>query len=569
MNTTRPQTDYDVIVIGGGVNGLTTAAYLQKSGLRVALFERRDETGTFCSTEEVLHPGVKLNMHASLLMPHYGPAYLDLELERFGLELLAPPGARFGYFYPFLDGDAVLFSRRDARETYEAWQRISPKDAETYRRIVNFFGPTTPWSFHQSNVSPSTDEGFLEFLETMGTAPVMPKDWLWMTGFQLVDCLFESEKIKLAILSYAGTSGLDVIGSRLAGPLAVLNFLTVFSADGGYTARGGSHDLTHSLVRCFVHHGGKVFYNCHVEKVIIEAGEARGVVLASHATYPDAEFRAKIAVVSDVSAKPTFFGLIGEENLPVAARVALKRFDYRGSTLFTNYYVLNERPDFACAAKFPEVNNTFVYNFGAETMSDAEMLVSSCMVRDAPLDPPIVWGAAFNYCIADPTQAPPGQYTLLTWAIVPYELKAMGGPAQWDELRESYADKVEEVFSRYLPNLQTAKIARYVNTPHDYVRRNPHSGGNMHPSGSVTEGQMWSWKPFAGCNAPRTPIDKFYICQSGGTSNYTTLTAGTLAANVIMDDLTRARPDWWCANAFEASGRLLRREGVTQRFTVD
>jgi hypothetical protein len=85
----------------------------------------------------------------------------------------------------------------------------------------------------------------------------------------------------------------------------------------------------------------------------------------------------------------------------------------------------------------------------------------------------------------------------------------------------------------------------------------------------VTEGQMWSWKPFAGCNAPRTPIDKFYICQSGGTSNYTTLTAGTLTANVIMDDLARARPQWWCANAFEGAGRLLQREGVTQRFTVD
>ena len=59
---------YDVIVIGGGVNGLTTAAYLQKAGVSVAIFEKRDESGTFCSTEEVMHSGVKVNMHASLLM---------------------------------------------------------------------------------------------------------------------------------------------------------------------------------------------------------------------------------------------------------------------------------------------------------------------------------------------------------------------------------------------------------------------------------------------------------------------------------------------------------------------
>jgi beta-carotene ketolase (CrtO type) len=202
-------------------------------------------------------------------------------------------------------------------------------------------------------------------------------------------------------------------------------------------------------------------------------------------------------------------------------------------------------------------------------MADAERLVSSCMVRDVPLEPPIVWGAAFNYCIADRTQAPPGQYTVLTWANVPYEIRSQGGPGKWDELRESYADKVEDVLVQYMPNLRSAKIARYVNTPHDYVRRNPHCGGNMHPSGSLTEAQMWSWKPFAGCNAPRTPIDKFYICQSGGTANYTNLGAGTLAANVVMADVKKDKPEWWRGVAFQGAAELLRREGVTQRFTVD
>ncbi len=565
----KPRSDYDVIIIGGGVNGLTAGAYLQKAGLSTAIFERRDESGTFSSTEEVLYPGVKLNMHASLLMPHYGPAYLDLELERFGLELLRPPGAKYAYFYPFLDGNAVLFSGRDARETYEAWKRVSPKDAETYRAIVNFFGPIMPLMMNDSYSKPHTDQSFLDFLDGMGAAPVLPKDWIWMTGFEFVDALFESDQIKLAVLSYAGTGGLDGIGSRLAGPLAVLSFLTIFSADGGYTARGGSHDLTHALVRCYVHHGGKIFYNCPVEKVTIEAGVATGVVLAGQATYGDGHFKASKAVISDISAQPTFFKLIGEEHLSLQARVALKRFDYRGSSLFTNYYVMSERPDFACAKKFPEANNTFVYNFGAETMADAENLVSSCMVRGIPLDPPIVWGAAFNYCIADPTQAPPGQYTILTWAMVPYDLRSMGGPQKWDDLRESYADKVEDVLVQYLPNLKRSKIARYVNTPHDYVRRNPHCGGNMHPSGAVCESQMWSWKPFAGCNAPRTPIDRFYICQSGGNANYTNLGAGTLAANVVREDVGPEKPDWWKSVAFEGAAQILRRQGVTQRFTVD
>lgn len=563
------KTDYDVIVIGGGVNGLTTAAYLQKSGLAVAVFERRDESGTFCATEEVLHPGVKVNMHASLLMPHFGPAYVDLELERFGLELLRAPGAKYSYFHPFLDGNALMLGGHDARDTYEAWKQLSAKDAETYRKIVNYFGATMPGYANAAYMQKPTDEGFLQFLEQNADVPVLPRDWLYMTGVELVNCLFENEQIKLGMLSLPATSGLDVISSRFVGPLSIVNFIANFSMDGGYTARGGSHDLVHALVRCFQHYGGKIFYNCPVEKVLIEGGEAKSVVLGATASYPDALFTASRAIISDVSAKPTWLKLIGKEHLDAAAQAAIARFDYRGSSLFTNYYVLNERPDFAADARFPGVNDTFVFNFGAETMADATRLIDSCMVTGIPADPPVVWGGCFNYCIADPTQAPPGQYTILTWAMVPYEIRPLGGPDQWDALRESYADKVEDVLAQYLTNLKRAKIARYVNTPHDYMRRNPHCGGNMHPSGSVTEGQMWSWKPFSGCGAPSTPIDNFYVCQSYGVGNYTTLAAGTVAANEVMNVLGRARPDWWCGTAFQGAGELIRRQGHVQRFTVD
>ena len=90
---TGPKSEYDVIIIGGGVNGLAAGAYLQKAGLSTAIFERRDESGTFCSTEEVLEPGVKLNMHASLLMPHYGPAFVEAAgLVKTTCANFAPPG---------------------------------------------------------------------------------------------------------------------------------------------------------------------------------------------------------------------------------------------------------------------------------------------------------------------------------------------------------------------------------------------------------------------------------------------------------------------------------------------
>jgi phytoene dehydrogenase-like protein len=270
-----------------------------------------------------------------------------------------------------------------------------------------------------------------------------------------------------------------------------------------------------------------------------------------------------------LSAKPTFLGLVGEEHLPVSARVALKRFDYRGGSLFTNYYVMSERPDFACSKRFPEVNNTLTFNLGAETMDDVARFLSHSELRDLPPDPPVAWGGCMNFTIADPTQAPPGQYTIMTWSFVPYELRPLGGPEKWDELRESYADKVEQVVVRYLPNLKTAKLARYVNTPHDYVRRNPHCYGNMHPSGALTEAQFWSWKPFAGCGAPKTPIDGLYICQSMHNENFTHLGPGYLAACEVVDDLGIKKPEWWKARAMDGAVELLRRQGITQKFNVD
>ena len=561
-----PKNEYDAIIVGGGVNGLATGAYLQKAGLSVAIFERRDESGTFCATEEVLHPGVKLNLHASLLIPHLGPAMMDLELEKFGLELLKPPGAEYGYFYPFLDGDAFMLSP-DAKRTYGMWKRLSAKDAETFRTIANFFAPIAVDFFHDSLCTKQTDESFLTFLDQFSNLPVLPKDWLWMTGFEFVDCLFENERIKVGLLSNAGLPSED-LKSRLSGPMMVLGALCGLSSS-FHTARGGTHDLTHSLVRCFVQHGGKIFYNCPVEKVLIENNQAKGVVLSSLACYPEMEFKAIKAVISDLSAKPTFFGLIGEEHLSASARASLKCFDYRGGSLFTNYYVMNERPNFAASAKFPEVNNTFAFNFGAETMDDASRLFDYAGVRDLPPDPPVAWGGCANYCIADPTQAPPGQYTVMAWSFVPYELRPLGGPHMWDQLRESYADKVEDVMVKYLPNLKTAKIARYVNTPHDYVRRNPHCGGNMHPSGSTHEGQMWSWKPFPGCDAPKTPIDSFYICQSIGAGNWSSLGAGYVAACEVISDLGIAKPDWWQAKALDGAKMLWKREGFAQSFSVD
>lgn len=563
----QPKKDYDILIAGGGVNGLAAGAYLQKAGYKVAIFERRDESGTFCATEEVLSPGIRLNLHACMIVAHFGPAMLDLELEKYGLELCKPEGSDYGIFYPFLDKDAVVCSQVDANQTYEMLKRISSKDAETYRNIMNFFAPFMSEVWHQELCAKRTDQGFLDFIANFNNIPVLPKDWLYLTGFELADCLFENDKIKLAFLSIAAIAGVKLT-DRLSGSSGLMGALFLFTASAPMAARGGSHDLVHSLVRCFVHHGGKIYYNCPVEKIVIESGVAKGVVLTQDACYPEAEFRASKAVISNLSAKPTFQKLVGLEYLTPAARASIERYDYRGGALFTNYYVLSERPNFAASAKFPEVNNIYSFNFGVDTIDEAIQRYAMCEGRGLLPDPPLPWGGCCNFSVADPTQAPPGMHTMMTWSIVPYELPSLGGPAAWDALREPYADKAEDLLAQYVTNLKSAKVARYVNTPLDYVRRNPHCHGNMHPSGSISEAQFWSWKPFSGCDAPRTPVDSLYISQSMGMWNYTQLGAGYVAACEVFDDLGSPRPDWWRSRGTDGIKELWAREGRTQTFFV-
>jgi phytoene dehydrogenase-like protein len=132
--------EYDIIVVGGGgINGLACAAYLQKAGLKVAVFERRDEVGTFCSTEEVMHPGVKVNIHATFIVTQVSPAFEELELRRFGYEPLT--SSEWGRFHPFKDKSAVLWHSWDVRKQVEAWTRLSQKDGETLAKLANYLAP--------------------------------------------------------------------------------------------------------------------------------------------------------------------------------------------------------------------------------------------------------------------------------------------------------------------------------------------------------------------------------------------------------------------------------------------
>ncbi len=277
--------EYDVVLVGGGISALACGMYLQKSGLKVAVFERRAECGTQCCSEELMHPGVRVNLCANLMLNMHSPVYDELELERFGLEML--PTDEWAMFYPFKkDKSAVLNHSWDARKTYQAWQSINKHDAEVYRKLVNYFAPRLPKWNENMLFKVMTAETGMQMLEDLKGCPDLPSNLATMSPAELVDGLFQDHRIKahyFAMNYVYDTEPLQAgaaMSSLLTGPI------TTHMIFQSAMARGGPHAITHALARGFVHYGGSIFTNCPVTKIVVENGEAKRIVLSKDAVYP-------------------------------------------------------------------------------------------------------------------------------------------------------------------------------------------------------------------------------------------------------------------------------------------
>ena len=522
--------EFDVVVIGAGHNGLTLAAYLARAGLSVGVFERRSVPGGGLLTEEPLFPGFLHNMHANFhLWPDFAPAWKDLQIEKFGMGYVHPS---IPWSAPLSNGKQILIHNQTAL-TEKSFGKFSKKDARTFSKLKKdldrVFKKIMLASIYSVPKEPNP-----EMEKELAKLPWFNQEWFRMSLFETADDLFENETVKTFILANIWFAGwppdYEKMGDLVPMFLGLCNHM--------YLPRGGTYRLAQTLSRIVAFHGGKIFTNCDVEKIMIKDGRASGIVIANpSALIRDREIVARKAVVSAIDVTSTYLKLLEDGILDGPTKERVKRFDYRGNSLINFHFELDEAPKYRSNGN-PSIDKGWSQNIGYENYGDLQEELASINKGEIPETPR--YEAGVN-TLFDPSYAPPGKHVAICYREMPNTDKFSGGREKLESMMEDYADRVLQKWESYAPNVKKDHvIARYIYHPYEYERKIVSMRTGSWSLGRMDYDQSGINRPMRGYADYRTPIKGLYMCSSSchpGGSIF--LAAGYNAANVVLEDLAK------------------------------
>jgi phytoene dehydrogenase-like protein len=554
--------DYDVIVIGGGINGILCSAYLGKAGLKTLLLEARGECGSHCDTLELGEPGFLHNTHATMMASAMNPAMGDLELYKYGIEFMQ---ADIILSQPFKDGTNIAYGN-EFEITAKSWERHSERDGRYMRIADEMFTPRMKEMtdfLHDAQCDKPNPETMKKFGMLLGPffakiAPDHPLPALMqMDGFEVADVLFDSDKTRAltTILNFAGGNG----GTRYKG-MGAMGVMLASTISGAifpfHYIRGGSHNLTHGLLRAAVANGVTCWQACPVGKILVENDEVIGIETSPLATIPNQKITSKV-VVSAASLIPTFKDMLGEEVLGTEMAEKVAKFRYDEQCVVSMNLELDGDPVFISADYDDSVQRCPNGFFGAENSGDLATHAQANADKVFCENPVIDW---FVSSRVDPSQAPAGKHTASMLFDVPPEPKEWKGKKLsgtidcWDDIKEEVGDFMVDRWEEYAPGFKKLITNRHVESPLDQQRNNPSAlMGNM-AGGAMVPEQSGPNRPLPGIcpnGASRTYIKNLYLANSIHPNGQSGMTSGYIAANEVATDLGAREQSWWKDRAFD------------------
>jgi beta-carotene ketolase (CrtO type) len=511
---------YDAIVVGGGHHGLIMACYLQKAGMKTAIFEIKSRLGGSLTSVEGPAPGFTLNPGATFTRFYGHPAYNDFNLKEKGLEYLFPVGSEAMIY----DNDTCLVgysamevvdketgrtevSHENLQKTLNEIARFSEADAnvaeELFRRYMTTW-KSAMGEYRMTSPVPYNQKNALEKLcddPKDGIDPI----YQFMTTAQLAYDLFESEElrtlfIRAAMTSFGGAPH-DVIG--LHGFIHAIGL--VLSWEPAAIAKGGNQTITNVLEQSYTELGGESFVRSDVKQLLIENGKAKGIRLKN-----GTEIEAKKLVVSDLSALQSIM-LIGEENLDSKIVRRVNNIRYDRHTIVYATFALHEQPQYKAASFNPDLGpQPRIYMGPANADYAANQYLSEIYVKGIAsrllmfYAPDSIW---------DKSRAPKGKHV---FAVEEFSAPTrFFSTSKWKKLRKEFEEAIIKEWQVYAPNMTRDNvIANLVMTPFDIENSHPNMHQGSIACGDMIVSQMDRFRPTPELSNYRTPIKNFYLCSS-------------------------------------------------------
>jgi phytoene dehydrogenase-like protein len=518
----------DVIIIGGGHNGLVTAFYLAKAGHKPLVLESRDVVGGCAVTEEIA-----LGFRCSTLAHSSGPmradVLRDMQLHRHGLKVVKPE-VRLLALHP--NGRSIAF-HDDAERTAQSIASWSAKDAESYKEFSKVLARMSAALAPVMSVPPPslqspTASDLMHLLKTgKGVRKLGKKDmyrllrWGPMAMADLAAEWFETELLRASVAA-RGIFG-TFLGPWSAGSSTVYLLRAAMDPHPiGPSASvvGGMGALTQAMAAAARQAGAELRTSAEVERILAKDGVVTGVALTS-----GEEIQATV-VVSNADPKRTLLGLLDSVHLEPDFQVKLKNFRMSGTVAKVNL-ALSGLPMFKGADAGSLAGRIHI---GPE-IDYLERAFDHAKYGEFSDHPYLELTIP---SLTDPSLAPAGKHVMsVSMQFAPFELKN----GDWDSQREALGKTVINTLSAYAPDLPKLIEHVQVITPQDLQQKYGLTGGHIF-HGELALDQLFTMRPLLEWARYATPVKGLYLCGSG-THPGAGLTgaSGANAAREILKDL--------------------------------